>query len=858
MDSKAIRAKRSTSQISGSASTKDRTSTEAKPGSPKVLTSFPSLSPEASASPRRKRSSRDATRSSSSLVDGGTGGRVERQPSGTSSQASSRRTSSDVKSPETPTLNRKPSTTISKTLRGAASLHKSILSSLTFRNPTQEESPSAVFKDPDWDAADPLENASDEQVRRVIDNHGGAISILRQYSKDLAESNQRVAAERNYKLDLIDQNRKLRDENELLRLQLEEQNRKYKNVQNLFKRFARPEYPSQIQIVDSPNGHYVLDSTNGEMIEPQKPDKSSKPPSVRTVASSTSSTLVDRSTGKVAPQDANNSLRAIAAQNKRNSRDTRKESRSQRGSVSLGRPDSLELRSPIEIETLPPALRDDHGASYDVPIDRLGFFFTASRETKQQEALPYNPGEMSESSSVNSFPISDDELDKTPNSQDEGTSYLSADGSSGSGELLCYAPSGPAVRFVSNPKGGMRMFVDVSSATTPTAEVTKTISTEDLAQSTATIIPASATGTMSAPAKASESSNALNALLEKLNEAHDKQQRKRMDEWTAFHTQLRTNIPAALARASSDYGMADISRLCSKGTVSAETWKKFNSLIVAGIPVALRREVWMERTGANSLVEPGRFRSLLSDAELQQYIRNEIDADVERTLGNNVYFRNGIGKTKLTDVLIAYAQYNQTIGYSQGLNIIAANLLLMLPSTEDAFWVLSAMIENILPREYYDQDGLVSSRILDTDGKVLISYMVDLLGNQLHKHLRTHLVDLDMFTPGWFISAFAACLSGEPLYRVWDILFGLCDGRYIFCFALALLKINRRGLLACRDSEELMLYLGGKMTNAAVSLDVLIREGVRMGNYVTKEDLEKRREKTRSASAAALSGGMAS
>jgi hypothetical protein len=169
----------------------------------------------------------------------------------------------------------------------------------------------------------------------------------------------------------------------------------------------------------------------------------------------------------------------------------------------------------------------------------------------------------------------------------------------------------------------------------------------------------------------------------------------------------------------------------------------------------------------------------------------------------------------------------------------------MLPSAEDAFWVLAAMIDNILPSEYYDQDGRVSSTSLDTDGKVLVSYVVDLLGNALHKHLRAYMVDLDMFTPGWFISAFAACLSGEPLYRIWDILFGFCDGRYMFCFALALLKINRRGLLDCKSSEELMLYLGGRMTNAAVGLDVLIREGVRLGSSVTKEDLEKRREKVR-------------
>jgi len=315
-----------------------------------------------------------------------------------------------------------------------------------------------------------------------------------------------------------------------------------------------------------------------------------------------------------------------------------------------------------------------------------------------------------------------------------------------------------------------------------------------------------------------------------------------MVEWTAFHNHLRSNIPKSLTRASSDYGMANISRLCSKGTVSAETLKKFNTLILSGIPVALRREVWLERTGANTLVEPGRFAALISESAIAPQVRIEIAADVDRTLGNNVFFRNGVGKTKLENVLIAYAQYNPIIGYSQGLNIIAANLLLMLPSAEDAFWLLVATIENILPHEYYHQDGRISGENLDIDGKVLTSYVVDLLGNQLHKHLRIHAVDLNMFTPGWFISAFAACLSGEPLYRIWDILFGFCDGRYMFCFALALLKINRRGLLSCETSEDLMLYLGGRMTNAAVALDVLIKEGVRFGNYVSSADLEKRRK----------------
>ncbi|KAF2422403.1 TBC-domain-containing protein [Tothia fuscella] len=288
--------------------------------------------------------------------------------------------------------------------------------------------------------------------------------------------------------------------------------------------------------------------------------------------------------------------------------------------------------------------------------------------------------------------------------------------------------------------------------------------------------------------------------------------------------------------------MASISRLCSKGAVSPETLKKFNNLILSGIPVTLRREVWMERTGASTLVEPGRFKALLAESNLDSYTKREITIDVERTMGNNVFFRNGVGKEKLQDVLVAYAHFNPTIGYSQGLNIIAGNLLLMLPSSEDVFWLLVAIIDNILPQEYYNQNGSISGAIIDIDGKVLNAYCNDLLGSALHKHLLIHSVDLTMFTPGWFISAFAACLSGEPLYRIWDVLFGFCDGRYIFCFALALLKINRRGLLACGSSEELMLYLGGRMTATAVSLDVLIKEAVKMGTYVTTQDLEKRRE----------------
>ncbi|QDS74630.1 hypothetical protein FKW77_009112 [Venturia effusa] len=838
-----LRGGKRTSTSSSIASNKSRQNSisEAPPASPKVFTSFPNFSPPPSASPKRKRSSKETSKLGSSAESLQAGGQSRRTSGENTSSSSTIKKSSGESGPSQ--VRKSTSSFAGKTLKGAANLHKSILASLTFSSAVPQVSPDGVFDDPDWDASDPLENATDDQIQRVIDRNGGAISLLKQYSQDLAESNSRVAQERNGKLEVIERNRRLRDESDQMKLQLEDMQRKYKNVQNLLKRFVRPEHPGQIQIVDSPNGHFVLDSTTGEMVEATKPLRkpfiASVDPSLSTAAFSTK-----ESPSKPASSDASTSLKQIASQ-----RRASKDSRSLRGaSISVRpdslptRPESLELTAPVDAEQLPPALRLDNPLSNIGPVDRLGFFFTASRETRQNEALIYKPGDSSETSSLNSYEIDPDDLDgKTMRLHDDASSFTTTLNGASDGELLCYAPSGPALRFVSGPDKSIRMFVDVSVPSTPSEGIT--VTTVEAAQSAATVAQASASGTMVTPTQDSNrSSEALGTLLDKFNEVFDNQQTSRMSEWTAFHNHLRANIPKTLSRASSDYSTANIARLCSKGTVSAETLKRFNNLILSGIPVAVRREVWMERTGANALSEPGLYTTLVTNASIPLTTRNEITADIDRTLGNNIFFRTGAGKAKLQDILTAYAQHNPTIGYSQGLNIIAANLLLMLPSAEDAFWLLVACIENILPFEYYHHDGTISGQSLDIDGKVLTSYVVDHLGAQLHKHLRVHGVDLSMFTPGWFISAFAACLSGEPLYRIWDVLFGFCDGRYMFCFALALLKINRRGLLKCESAEELMLYLGGRMTNAAVGLDVLVKEGVRMGTVVTTEDLKKRRK----------------
>ena len=56
---------------------------------------------------------------------------------------------------------------------------------------------------------------------------------------------------------------------------------------------------------------------------------------------------------------------------------------------------------------------------------------------------------------------------------------------------------------------------------------------------------------------------------------------------------------------------------------------------------------------------------------------------------------------KMRNVLKVYARRNPSMGYCQGLNFIAAFILQCEFSEEETFWLLSVIIEEILPIDYY-------------------------------------------------------------------------------------------------------------------------------------------------------------
>ncbi|KAG6010948.1 hypothetical protein E4U21_002618 [Claviceps maximensis] len=358
-------------------------------------------------------------------------------------------------------------------------------------------------------------------------------------------------------------------------------------------------------------------------------------------------------------------------------------------------------------------------------------------------------------------------------------------------------------------------------------------------------------------------------LLEQLSEVHDSLQREKTVKWNDFLRKVRAErrregeaaVAAAAAVAEARYEtpvvmtpearVADgeiigIAGLGNKGKVGRAKWNEFKALVLGGIPVAYRAKVWSECSGANALRVPGYYEGLVAssgggddDNDDNAAVVSQIQMDIHRTLTDNIFFRKGPGVQKLNELLLAYSRRNKDVGYCQGMNLIAANLLLIMPSAEDAFWILASIIESILPHGYYDQ-SLMASR---ADQQVLRQFVSTVLP-KLSAHLDSLSIELEALTFQWFLSVFTDCLSAEALFRVWDVVLCTNDGStFLFQIALALLKLNEKNLLQCDTAAGVYTYINHHMTEHAISIDGLVQAGEALRRVIRREDIEQRRNK---------------
>lgn len=368
----------------------------------------------------------------------------------------------------------------------------------------------------------------------------------------------------------------------------------------------------------------------------------------------------------------------------------------------------------------------------------------------------------------------------------------------------------------------------------------------------------------------------VRVLLTELTTVHDEKQRQQQVEWDALVRKAKRRIKestskqgtaqAVLAQASSGAAaLLGLSRPPEEAdpehqeeswtaglglahiSTSKEDKKEFDRMIRAGIPLTYRAKVWYESSGALENHEPGTFRDLWLEAEkLQRQTKEgvakhltmeEIEKDVTRTMPLNIFFGgDGQGVDKLRAVLGAYSLRNPSVGYCQGMNLVASTLLLVFANQEEAFWVFVAIIERILPAEFFSPSLLVSRAC----PMVLLDYVEEHLP-KLFKHLGDMSVDLPAICFSWFLSLFTDCLPVETLFRVWDLL--LCDKEgmdVLFRLSFAILKIGESDLLRCQSLSGIYSVLESLPTRMW-DADRLLKIELELRSMIHHDDIVRRR-----------------
>ncbi|XP_078407283.1 TBC1 domain family member 9B-like isoform X3 [Cetorhinus maximus] len=234
---------------------------------------------------------------------------------------------------------------------------------------------------------------------------------------------------------------------------------------------------------------------------------------------------------------------------------------------------------------------------------------------------------------------------------------------------------------------------------------------------------------------------------------------------------------------------------------------KTRDLVLKGMPESLRGELWLLFSGAlNEMVtHPGYYSDLVQESTGKYNLATEeIERDLHRSMPEHPAFQNEMGIAALRRVLTAYAFRNPNIGYCQAMNIVTSVLLLYC-NEEEAFWLLIALCERMLP-DYYNTrvvGALVDQGVFED----LTREHLPLLYEWMQE-----LGVISTISLSWFLTLFLSVMPFESAVVVVDCFF--YEGiKVIFQVSLAVLEANMEKLLNCSDEGEAMTILGRYLDN---------------------------------------------
>ncbi|KTW26084.1 hypothetical protein T552_02977 [Pneumocystis carinii B80] len=228
----------------------------------------------------------------------------------------------------------------------------------------------------------------------------------------------------------------------------------------------------------------------------------------------------------------------------------------------------------------------------------------------------------------------------------------------------------------------------------------------------------------------------------------------------------------------------------------------FYKLIQIGLPNHLRGEIWELCSGSMLM----RWLHVNEYEKLQEKYQGqtnpsmeEIEKDLNRSLPEYPAYQTDEGKDALRRVLTTYSWKNPELGYCQAMNIIVATLLIY-TTEEQAYWLLNALCDKLLPGYYSTTmyGTLLDQRVFES----LLEKTMPILW----AHFSKSNVQLSLISLPWFLSLYINCIPLPFVLRILDCFF-LEGPKILFQIGLAILRLNGEKLLTVNDDGSFISIL---------------------------------------------------
>ncbi|KAL9244003.1 hypothetical protein vseg_017826 [Gypsophila vaccaria] len=263
-------------------------------------------------------------------------------------------------------------------------------------------------------------------------------------------------------------------------------------------------------------------------------------------------------------------------------------------------------------------------------------------------------------------------------------------------------------------------------------------------------------------------------------------------------------------------------------------------LIRKGIPPVLRPKIWFALSGAakkKSTVPDSYYDDLIKATEgMATAATKQIDQDLPRTFPGHPWLDTTEGHAALRRVLVGYSFRDSYVGYCQGLNYVAALLLLVLKTEEEAFWMLAVLLEDVLVHDCYT-NNLSGCHV---EQRVFKDLLVKKCPG-IAAHLEELEFDASLVATEWFLCLFSKSLPSETTLRVWDILF-YEGAKVLFHVALAIFKMKEDELLLAHQVGDVINILQ-KTTHHMFDPDELLTVAFDKIGSMTTNTISKQRKK---------------